>query len=218
MVDPWFDDVSKRWAIGCGRCGASSGRSIHAEGSKEAAIKSWNTRGLTGTPAQPAPDILQEIHDAVNALGGRSDQDDSYDQGIVDTVSKVLDIIEKRRAPLADAHECLSAGTASARNDAQAKADFWASQAEKQPARRDHFDIVSSQFQKIADALTSTERQAVQVTPEMVKAVHDAKCFACGAFPYDDCQRHPQRDCGREFQGGSRAASQVTRPQSECGK
>jgi hypothetical protein len=44
MVDPWFDDVSKRWAIGCGRCGASSGRSIHAEGSKEAAIKSWNTR------------------------------------------------------------------------------------------------------------------------------------------------------------------------------
>jgi Lar family restriction alleviation protein len=44
MVDPWFDDVSKRWAVGCGRCGASSGRSIHAEGSKEAAIRSWNTR------------------------------------------------------------------------------------------------------------------------------------------------------------------------------
>lgn len=44
MVDPWFDDVSKRWAIGCGRCGASSGRSVHAKGSKEAAIRSWNTR------------------------------------------------------------------------------------------------------------------------------------------------------------------------------
>jgi hypothetical protein len=46
MVDPWYDDVSKRWAVGCGRCGASSGRSVHAEGSKEAAIKSWNTRGI----------------------------------------------------------------------------------------------------------------------------------------------------------------------------
>lgn len=44
MVDPWFDDVSKRWTVGCGRCGASSGRSVHAEGSKEAAIKAWNTR------------------------------------------------------------------------------------------------------------------------------------------------------------------------------
>lgn len=41
---------------------------------------------------------LQEIHDAVNALGGRSDQDNSYDQGIVDTVNKVLEIIEKAQA------------------------------------------------------------------------------------------------------------------------
>lgn len=47
MVDTYFDDMSKRWAVGCGRCGSSSGRSVHAEGSKEAAIKSWNTRALT---------------------------------------------------------------------------------------------------------------------------------------------------------------------------
>lgn len=56
MVDPWFDDVSKRWTVGCGRCGASSGRSIHAEGSKEAAIKSWNTRA----PAQCGVQTEQE--------------------------------------------------------------------------------------------------------------------------------------------------------------
>jgi Lar family restriction alleviation protein len=54
MVDPWYDDVAKRWSIGCGRCGASSGRSVHAEGSKEAAIKAWNTRGV-GDVAQAAP-------------------------------------------------------------------------------------------------------------------------------------------------------------------
>jgi hypothetical protein len=44
----------------------------------------------------PCP--FQEIHDAVNALGGRPDQDNSYDQGIVDTVAKVLDIIEKAQS------------------------------------------------------------------------------------------------------------------------
>jgi hypothetical protein len=49
----------------------------------------------------PAPDAvraLQSIHDAVNALGGRPDQDNSYDQGIVDTVAKILEIIEKAQA------------------------------------------------------------------------------------------------------------------------
>lgn len=54
MVAPWFDDVSKRWAVGCGRCGSSSGRSVHADGSKEAAIKSWNTRGLTAALSDQA--------------------------------------------------------------------------------------------------------------------------------------------------------------------
>lgn len=53
--------------------------------------------------AQAVTDPLQAIHDAVNALGGRSDQDNSYDQGIVDTVAKVLDIIERAQAvPSAD--------------------------------------------------------------------------------------------------------------------
>ncbi|SHJ72246.1 hypothetical protein SAMN05444159_1320 [Bradyrhizobium lablabi] len=46
-------------------------------------------------PAQPP---LQGIYDAINALGGRPDQDNCYDQGIVDTVAKVLDIIEKAQA------------------------------------------------------------------------------------------------------------------------
>lgn len=43
-------------------------------------------------------DALRSIHDAVNALGGRSDQDNPYDQGIVDTVAKVLEIIEKAQS------------------------------------------------------------------------------------------------------------------------
>lgn len=32
--------------------------------------------------------------EAINALGGRQDQDNSYDQGCVDTVAKCLEIIE----------------------------------------------------------------------------------------------------------------------------
>lgn len=42
-------------------------------------------------------ELIQEIYNAVNALGGRSDQDNSYDQGIVDTVAKVLEIIERAK-------------------------------------------------------------------------------------------------------------------------
>jgi hypothetical protein len=53
---------------------------------------------LSGGEAVSPPMPLQAIHDAVNALGGRSDQGNSYDQGIVDTVAKVLEIIEKAQA------------------------------------------------------------------------------------------------------------------------
>lgn len=49
----------------------------------------------------------------------------------------------------------------------------------------------------------------MNVTPEMVAAVKAAKCDSCGAFPYEDCKRHPQRDCGREFRGGSRVAGEI---------
>lgn len=60
MVDPWFDDVGKRWAVGCGRCGSSSGRSVHAEGSKEAAIASWNRRGYW-SPIETAPHAVRVL-------------------------------------------------------------------------------------------------------------------------------------------------------------
>lgn len=73
MVDPWFDDVSKRWAIGCGRCGSSSGRSVHAEGSKDAAIKLWNTRGILAS--QPSAGGLRE------ALETIADHPETFDNG-----------------------------------------------------------------------------------------------------------------------------------------
>lgn len=55
QVDTWHDDVSKRWRVGCGRCGSSSGASVHREGSKEAAIKSWNTRNGSPPVAETKP-------------------------------------------------------------------------------------------------------------------------------------------------------------------
>ena len=39
--------------------------------------------------------LLDKLWDEINVLGGRSEQDSSYDQGIVDTVTKVLEIVEK---------------------------------------------------------------------------------------------------------------------------
>lgn len=44
----------------------------------------------------------------------------------------------------------------------------------------------------------------MKITPEMVAAVKAAKCNSCGAYPFEDCKRHPLRDCYREFSGGSR--------------
>jgi hypothetical protein len=41
---------------------------------------------------------LDTAWEEINALGGRSDQDNSYDQGIVDTVAKALEIIERAKA------------------------------------------------------------------------------------------------------------------------
>lgn len=43
----------------------------------------------------------------------------------------------------------------------------------------------------------------MNVTPELVKLVNDSKCFACGAYPYEDCKRAPKADCGRQFYGGT---------------
>jgi hypothetical protein len=37
---------------------------------------------------------LDQAWEAINALGGADVQDNSYDQGIVDTVKRALDIIE----------------------------------------------------------------------------------------------------------------------------
>lgn len=37
---------------------------------------------------------LDQAWEAINALGGAPAQNNSYDQGIVDTVTKALDIIE----------------------------------------------------------------------------------------------------------------------------
>lgn len=53
MVDAYFDDLSKRWRVGCGRCGCSTGTHPKEKG-PEPAIKSWNTRAS-------APALAQEV-------------------------------------------------------------------------------------------------------------------------------------------------------------
>lgn len=69
MVDLWFDDVSKRWAVGCGRCGSSSGRSVHAEGSKEKAAAAWNTRAPQQAAASdPGREALEQARKDIAAI------------------------------------------------------------------------------------------------------------------------------------------------------
>ena len=46
MVDAYFDEMAKRYRVGCGRCGSSSG--IHPrETGPEPAIAAWNKRGTS---------------------------------------------------------------------------------------------------------------------------------------------------------------------------
>lgn len=40
-------------------------------------------------------ETIRKVYDEINAMGGRPDQNNSYDQGIVDTVAKVLEVLER---------------------------------------------------------------------------------------------------------------------------
>jgi hypothetical protein len=57
-------------------------------------------RWVTFSPPKPAPDAVREalidlVWEEINALGGVPEQNNSYDQGCVDTVGKALEIVEK---------------------------------------------------------------------------------------------------------------------------
>lgn len=67
----------------------------------------------------------------------------------------------------------------------------------------------------LAPKLISVRAQRAQVvTPELVKLVEDSRCFSCGNYPYQNCQRPGDKPCGREFEGGTRPALTST----ECGE
>jgi hypothetical protein len=53
-VDLWHDDVARRWRVGCGRCGASTGTSPRDK-TQAPAITAWNTRASGWQPIETAP-------------------------------------------------------------------------------------------------------------------------------------------------------------------
>ena len=53
IVEPWHDDVAKRWRVGCGRCGCSTGISPRDK-TKAPAIEAWNRRAAPTLPADVA--------------------------------------------------------------------------------------------------------------------------------------------------------------------
>jgi hypothetical protein len=44
----------------------------------------------------------------------------------------------------------------------------------------------------------------MKITKEIAEAVLASKCFACGAYPFEQCRRNTFSDCGREHTGGTR--------------
>ena len=58
-VDLWHDDVAKRWRVGCGACGCSTGTSPRDK-TQAPAIEAWNRRTpAPGGEAVEAGDIAQ---------------------------------------------------------------------------------------------------------------------------------------------------------------
>jgi hypothetical protein len=51
---------------------------------------------------------LDQVWQEINALGGSSEQNNSYDQGIVDTVAKALEIVERAQAVTAPSDQCVA--------------------------------------------------------------------------------------------------------------
>jgi hypothetical protein len=51
------------------------------------------------------------------------------------------------------------------RRNAQAKADFWREQAEKNDSRREHYEVVASQFQRLANDLVRPPWQSIETAP-----------------------------------------------------
>lgn len=62
IVEPWHDDVAKRWRVGCGRCGCSTGISPRDK-TKAPAIAAWNRRAAPTLPA----DVKGLVEVALNA-------------------------------------------------------------------------------------------------------------------------------------------------------
>lgn len=65
IVSLWFDDVVKRWRVGCGRCGCSTGTSPRDK-TEAPAIAAWNTR----TPAlgELSDTVLFNLYAEMNAV------------------------------------------------------------------------------------------------------------------------------------------------------
>lgn len=57
MVSAYFDDLSNRWRVGCGRCGCSTGISPR-DGTPDPAIAAWNKRAPAAVPPAPGVDDL----------------------------------------------------------------------------------------------------------------------------------------------------------------
>lgn len=67
IVSLWHDDMTQRWRVGCGRCGASSGTSPRDK-TEAPAIAAWNTRAAGGGPHYQMMETLSETDKDI-ALG-----------------------------------------------------------------------------------------------------------------------------------------------------
>lgn len=75
QVDLWFDDVAKRWRVGCGRCGCSTGISPRDK-TQAPAIEAWNRRHRSASSPQETGwrTIDSAPKDGTYIIGGRAEK------------------------------------------------------------------------------------------------------------------------------------------------
>lgn len=89
------DDCAEHMLLQARASAKEQWTNIYAAQLQHFAGAGYDVRAVPATaPRATAPGGLDQAWEKINALGGRSDQDNSYDQGLVDTVAKVLEIIE----------------------------------------------------------------------------------------------------------------------------
>jgi hypothetical protein len=70
-----------------------------------------------------------------------------------------------------------------------------------------HSPVIQRINARLNELIIASQSAPEAVTPGMVAAVVAARCEGCGRYPFEACNRPPDKACFREHHGGQRSPS-----------